>query len=944
MPDRDNRLGQKGVGAGRQEISPLDSTVECRDQTTPEPPPRQWGHLRVLELLGRGGSSEVYRVWDEKLERQSALKLFRPDWTGSGAPSSREARVLARLRHGNVVTIYGVDVREGRLGLWMELIHGRTLESIVRSDGPLSASEACLIGIDLCRALGEVHRAGLIHRDIKPQNVMREEGGRTVLMDFGLADNAALTGDGRPDHLCGTPAYMAPETLRGEPATVASDVYSLGTLLFFLVSGSYRVDAATFAQAQAIHETGRTKSLAEIRPDLSERFLAVIERATASDPGARFASTAEMRRALAACLPVDQAPAAKAWYERAWRQAVAVLVGIAIIAAGLALWLVRPGTDRTAVLISDLENRTSDPWLGTMAQDLLTIALEQSRRFYIVPRGSLAETLQLMRLPPSTPVDASVGAQVARREGIRILLSGAVMERPGRYEIIVRAVDPAQSKTAATSTASFASKNELATAIGRIAGELRHSLGEASSDVARSSLPLARVTTNSYDALVAYTTGMRVYGEGRPDEALPLMQRSVETDPEFAMAHRQLATLYSSLGRSEASLDSVTRAYGLRDRTTERERLLIEALYHLRRADYMKSLESYKLVSALYPEDPVAQYQMAQLQAFVGDVNAAIEAMKKAVRIEPRTELYRGLLAQLLIQANRPDDALKEITGAGTASHSESFLRRVEGTAWLAKGDYARADAIFRNLLADGGTESWARVYQAQSDMLQGKLRDALLQLDMAAGSHAGRSNRDNDLKGRGWAARIHLLLGHHEAALLQASMLEAQRPTPANLRALRNAGLIYAAAEDQAGAARVAELLDKIANEFPSSYTKAAALQVRGELSLLQGRVPEAGTQLQQAWTHWADTLTLWSLGNFREAQGDDARAASLYERMIADKGNILLQEPMLLWVLAHYRLATCAFRLGDTRRAGAYATRFRTMWGHLDLPQVRKSEQMIH
>jgi hypothetical protein len=227
--------------------------------------------------------------------------------------------------------------------------------------------------------------------------------------------------------------------------------------------------------------------------------------------------------------------------------------------------------------------------------------------------------------------------------------------------------------------------------------------------------------------------------------------------------------------------------------------------------------------------------------------------------------------------------------------------------------------------------------------MLQGKLADALLQLEVAAGSHAGAEDRGNDLKGRGWAARIHLLLGNRNAALLHASTLEAQRPSPANLRALRNAGLIYAAAGDEGGTSRVAQTLEKIASDYPSSFSKAVATQVRGELSVLQRRYAEAELQLQAAWTQWGDTLTLWSLAHFRELQGDAVRAASMYERMIADKGNILLQEPAMLWVLAHYKLAWCGQRAGDANRARQYALQFRNLWHDLDIPEVRKAEQLI-
>jgi serine/threonine protein kinase len=163
-----------------------------------QPVPR-WGHLLLLEKIGEGTFGEVYRARDPWLDREVALKLLRPTVTGPGRVVS-EAQALARLRHPNVVTVHGADMNDGRAGLWMEFVRGRTLSDIVGTDGPLSAAEAAVAGQELCRALTAVHGAGLIHRDVKAQNVMRESGGRLVLMDFGAGH---------------TPLYLAPELLSG---------------------------------------------------------------------------------------------------------------------------------------------------------------------------------------------------------------------------------------------------------------------------------------------------------------------------------------------------------------------------------------------------------------------------------------------------------------------------------------------------------------------------------------------------------------------------------------------------------------------------------------------------------------------------------------------------------------------------------------------------------
>lgn len=265
------------------------------------PLPSRWGPLEVREHVGRGSFGDVYRAWDLRLDREVALKLLHRDSEDRSSTIIDEGRLLARIRHPNVVTIHGADRIDGRVGLWMEFVRGRTLETLLVERGAFGAQEALLVGLDLCRALSAVHRAGVVHRDVKAQNVMREEGGRVVLMDFGTGLQRSLAA-GEPT-LSGTPLYIAPELFAGGPATRQSDIYSLGVLLFHLVSRSYPVPGCSIGEVRAAHGAGRRLWLRDLRPDLSERFVRTIEPALAVDPGARYQSAGEMEQALLAALP-----------------------------------------------------------------------------------------------------------------------------------------------------------------------------------------------------------------------------------------------------------------------------------------------------------------------------------------------------------------------------------------------------------------------------------------------------------------------------------------------------------------------------------------------------------------------------------------------------------------------------------------------------------------
>jgi len=276
-------------------------------------PGTRWSHLEILELIGRGAFGAVYRARDTRLDRIVALKILAGEPPTSQDEVVREARLLARVRHSNVVTVYGADRIGGRVGIWMEYVPGETLNHILKERGVLGAREAALIGIDLCRALSAVHAAGLVHRDVKLANVMRAEGGRIVLMDFGLGRETPRSRVPRPraPGLSGTPLFMAPEVLRGGQEDARSDVYSLGVVLFALVTGKLPVGAPSLPDLQARHERREIRRAGDLRADLPESFGLVLDRALDPDPSTRFHTAGEAEKALLTSLGATVASAAE---------------------------------------------------------------------------------------------------------------------------------------------------------------------------------------------------------------------------------------------------------------------------------------------------------------------------------------------------------------------------------------------------------------------------------------------------------------------------------------------------------------------------------------------------------------------------------------------------------------------------------------------------------
>jgi len=310
--------------------------------------PWRWGPLEVSGEIARGAYGVVYRARDTRLGRDVALKLF----ADASEQNLDEARRLARISHPHVVAVYGADRFDDQSGLWMELIGGRTLDAILEDAGPFSEHEATGIAIEVCHGVAAIHAAGLLHRDIKAQNVMRERGGRLVLMDLGasvpLADPDLSTAS-----LAGTPLYLAPELFDGVRPSVASDIYAIGVLLYRLVSATFPVDGQTLGDIRRAHRAAAHKPLRDARPHLSSAFVRVIERCLDADPGARYASVAALERALhLASVSADEARKGR---RSRWMVAAAIIALAAGGGATLSWWLLNessPGQRWTRASIS----------------------------------------------------------------------------------------------------------------------------------------------------------------------------------------------------------------------------------------------------------------------------------------------------------------------------------------------------------------------------------------------------------------------------------------------------------------------------------------------------------------------------------------------------------------------------------------------------------------
>ncbi len=413
----------------RQTAGDLDETLErlrqlelLAHQTLDEPAPDggepvafTWGPLRAIEKLGEGAYGEVWRAWDGGLAREVALKLRRPDAPGSVTRWLDEARRLARVRHPNVLTVHGADTHDGRAGLWSDLIRGRTLEELLRANGPYGADEAALVGAQLCSALAAVHTSGLVHGDVKTRNVMREGApghssgaGRVVLMDFGAAHDASSVASASAM----SPLYAAPELLAGGRPSIASDVYALGVVLYRMVTGAFPLEAANTAELRERHARGERVPLRERRPDLPAAFVRTVERALAAAPSERFRGAAEFERALDEARTAVLPGAPRAGFGRA------LVHGMAGVLLASAVWAGAHWGPRW--LAPRFEVRASHP--GVVSTSAVVTGSEDVREWY-------SESMRVLGdIDGDGRLDIAVGAP-------------QVGSGPGRVEILSQRAD-----------------------------------------------------------------------------------------------------------------------------------------------------------------------------------------------------------------------------------------------------------------------------------------------------------------------------------------------------------------------------------------------------------------------------------------------------------------------------------------------------------------------
>jgi serine/threonine-protein kinase len=691
-------------------------------------PPDCWGHLHLLQRIGSGTFGDVYRAWDSRLDRDVALKLVtaRPQSTDRD-PSSiiHEGRLLARVCHPNVVTIHGAERIGDRIGLWMELVRGRTLEEMLADQTRFTPIEVIRIGLALCSALEAVHASGLIHRDIKAHNVMLADGGRVVLMDFGAGRE--LT-DGSATDVTGTPLYAAPEVLAGHPATVQSDLYGLGVLLFHLLTGSYPVHGRALHEIRAAHDANRRSRLRDARPDVGRALDRAIESAIDSSAERRYPSAP----AFAAALRSARVSGRRRWVMAGTIAAAAVAVGVSLVSTGrnadsddsvpaLAaaengapltggerslrsriLGPIRgaPGSDvRPLIVVLPFRNLGTEPGSDLLV-DSLTAGLIQQLGLIDGLKVTFQQSsfsLRDKRLDP---------AGVARQLPANLVVEGDVQISAGR--LVIRAAllpglggHPIWTDTLNREVGSAGDLTEVLTEIARtIVNKFRLKLG-----------PMQRRYDTDIETYVTYlrSRALRDMRLSRAREAIPLFEQVIRRDPSFAPAYAALAATYGDLtmswpnpdGFALAPREAMARMGPLTERALEIDPMLAEA--HVAKA-YMHALAlrwadaegSFRHAIKLDPTITAVygDFVLSTLEPW-GRLDESIATLQAALETDPLSLDLRNVLSRIQLSAGQFDAALANCQRVVAEDPDFPFAEEYCARALAAKGRTEEALTLF---------------------------------------------------------------------------------------------------------------------------------------------------------------------------------------------------------------------------------------------------------
>ncbi len=614
------------------------------------------GRYEILQLLGQGGMGAVYKARDREVEREVALKVIRPELAGHPDILRRfkQELILARqVTHKNVVRIFDLGEAKGAKFISMEYIDGRDLKSLLAERGKFEPEEAVGIIEQVCRALGAAHAEGVIHRDLKPQNIMVDKHGRVAVMDFGIARSREVRGLTQTGDLVGTPEYMSPEQAKGEEIDSRSDLFSLGIIFYELLTGKSPYGAATSVASLLKRTQERAVPPDKLDPAIPKFMNDIVVRCLEIDPQRRYASAQEIVQDLEA--------------RHRPRRGVATLHMLRFrmveelptkwIAPGLALLLLltvglvfrgkifgpavkpKPSGPAISLAVLPFRNASGDPsldWLGSSLAEWLSTDVGQSSYLRTVSSDRLHQILHDLRIAADSNLDPDTLRRVAEFSSAQTVVWGQYAKLGEQIRIDATLRDLKQDRTT-TLKVEAPNQGALPGAVDRLAQAIRENLALSSSEMKELQAQAFKPTSKSLPALRDYNEGLQLLRQGKNLEAQKRFEAATKEDPEFALAYAKLGQTYANLGYDNEAEQASRKAVDLSDKLPPQEKNRILAGYAQVRMDYAKAIEAYENLAKVLPEDVEIQFDLARVNEEAGSLDSAREHYSRALERGPKS-------------------------------------------------------------------------------------------------------------------------------------------------------------------------------------------------------------------------------------------------------------------------------------------------------------------
>ena len=704
---------------------------------------------RIVRELGRGGMAVVYLARDLKHERDVAVKVVRPEVAALLGRQRflREIAIAAGLNHPNIVALYDSGEADGFLYYVMPFESGLSLRERLAREGPLPVHETVRILHDVCEALSHAHQHGIVHRDIKPDNVLLS-GRRALVTDFGVAKAVTeATGGAWADTAVGltlgTPTYMAPEQIGDNPRVDhRADIYAVGLLAYELLAGRPPFRGETSHEVLTAHLTEPPPPLALERPELPAVLAELVMQCLEKRPESRWQQVDQLVSRLEA---LGGTGASAATRSRPWIPRVGAVIGV----VGLALFGVwawyqgRSGASaavRELFVVADFANRTDDSTLGPIVAEFIRDELAASPRLASLSSERIAETRRRMRLAPGAPLTAEAARELATREEIKLVVDGAVSKAGRGFALSARIVEAASGNVVHAATAMARDSADIPAAIQRLSGGLQQGLGEPLAPIQVPTGALWSYTTRSLPALEKLQLAIASRAAGDYLRTLEVMREAVALDPDFALAHVAIASNTALAGLPTApAIPAVLRAFRLADSLPERERSAIEGFYHWHvTGDLPRSLAAFQAHLEAVKATPgeagfVLEASAAlQLNRETAAAERAIEQTKQAMeqggRAWPAGRSSGGVqLAHVqVLHALGNDAEAARILAEYSRRRPDNTLALLFRVGFLAdSGGYEAAHELAARIRRQSSLRNDLRV-QAETDAVRGRLDEAV--------------------------------------------------------------------------------------------------------------------------------------------------------------------------------------------------------------------------